>query len=378
MTFAAYKSNMTAVILLFCLSTGVFAAAKKVEIQTPQAGPLVERALIQQAGWDYNWQLTLPVKAGEQIDQIFTDGQYLYALTDTNILFCIDRQKGRTLYAVVICQRDLPLCSPIFYEGKLGFIAGNQFHVFDPSNGMVEQAEAIEQVGNIFSCGVSRNKEFIYLTGSDNRLHVISPDGFWQSFTATADNDSAINSVKATDSIVVFSTLAGNVVGMNPRKAEKFWQYDISGKIKAPLVVDEEFVYVAGMDAKLYKLKKETGKMVWGQPFHGGAPLRDAVVLGDAVVYAYNDLNGLYAAKKETGETVWNIPTGRQVICEADSGKKAFVFARPGVLMVMDNTTGKELYSVNFNQVRRYAVNTEDAVMYLGDAAGRLMSVTVE
>lgn len=346
------------------------------EVQKPNTELLVSPALIQQAGWTRNWQLNLPVKTNEQIDRVFVNGDYVFALTDTNVLFCIDRQKGRTLHTAIICEPTLPLCSPLFYEGRLGFIAGNQIHIFDPSTGQVQAAEAMEQVGNIFSCAVSRNTDYIYMAGSDNRLHVFSPDGYWQLFSATADNDSPINSVAANDSIIVFTTTAGNVVGMNPRKAEKHWQYDISGRIQAPLTVDEGFVYVAGMDAKLYKLHRETGQMMWPRPFHTGAPLRDRPTLGSTAVYAYNDLNGLYAVNKVTGTQIWNLASGREVICEA--GDKAFVFSHPGVIKVMDNAAGTEQFSVNVSQVCRYAINTEDAVMYLGDTAGRLMSVTVK
>jgi outer membrane protein assembly factor BamB len=363
-------------VMVLSLSVLLPAAGQKAEVRDSQTEPLVSSALIQEAGWQKNWQLNLPVKADEQIDRVFIHGPYVYALTDSNILFCVDREKGRTLYAVIVCQRTLPLCSPLFYEGQLGFIAGNQFHVFDPSNGQIHQAEAIEQVGNIFACAIARNSDYIYIAGSDNRLHVISPDGYWQYFTASADNDSAINSVKANDQIIVFSTQAGNVVGMNPLAAEKKWQYDISGSIQAPLSVDEQFVYAAGMDAKLYKLTRDKGKLVWKQPFHTGAPIRDEVTLGASVVYAYNDLNGLHAVNKETGLQVWNLKDGREVICEA--GDKAFVYSRPGVLKVLDNAAGSELYSINFSQVQRYAINTEDAVMYLADKKGRLMSVTVK
>lgn len=375
MKFILHKRTVAALMLL-CLSTMVSAAGKKIEIREPQTAELVSHTLIRQAGWTPNWQLNLPVKTNEQIDRVFIDGAYLYALTDTNVLFCMDREKGKTLYAVTLCQPELPLCSPIFYQGRLGFIAGSEFHVFDPSNGVVDAAEAIDQVGNIFSCGVSRNTDYIYITGSDRRLHAISVDGYWQAFMASADNDSPINSVKATDTIVIFSSQAGNVVGMNPREAQKYWQFDITGEIKAPLAIDEKYVYVAGMDAKLFKLGKQSGTMAWDLPFHSGAPLRDEPVLGAKAVYVYNDLNGLYAVDKATGKSIWNLATGRDAICEAEN--KAFVFARPGVLKVMDNTTGDELYSVNFSEVERYAINTVDSVMYLGDASGRLMSVTVK
>jgi len=56
---------------------------------------LVSAELIQEAGWTYSWQMNLPLKAGEKIDQLRVTGSHLYAMTDTNVLFCIDRKKGR-------------------------------------------------------------------------------------------------------------------------------------------------------------------------------------------------------------------------------------------------------------------------------------------
>ena len=362
--------------VFLCLTAGLFAASKKIDIREPIMEPLVPHALIREAGWTYNWQINLPVKTNEQIDRVFLHDRYLYALTDTNILFCIDRQKGKTLYTVALCEKDLPLCSPIFYKGRLSFIAGNQIHVFDPSTGVVQGAESMEQVGNIFECGVSRNEEFIYVTGSDNRLHVFSPDGYWQAFTVTADNDSAINSVIATESVVVFTTLAGNVVGMKPTAAQKIWQYDISGPIRARIVSSDGYVYVAGMDAKLYKLNIETGVLAWDMPFHAGAPILDPADVGRQVVYIFTDLNGLYAVNKNDGDAVWNVAAGKHVLCEAND--RAYVYVAPGVLSVMDNKTGEELYSVNFSQVQRYAENMTDSMLYVADKGGRLMSIAVE
>lgn len=374
---ARHNQTVVSLMLFLCLAGGLIAAGKKEDpLREPDLTPLVPHALIRQAGWSYDWQVNLSIKASEQIDRMLVHGDYLYVLTDTNILFCIDRLQGRTLHAVSIGRKNVPVCSPIFYEGILGFIVGNQILVFDPSNGTLQQAQAMEQVGNIFECGVSRNEQFIYITGSDNRLHAISQDGYWEAFTATADNDSAINSVIATDSIVVFSTIAGNVVGMQPDAAKKIWQYDISGPIQANLVTDGEFIYAAGMDAKLYKLDIENGVLTWNTPYHAGAPLRDPAVIGREVVYLFNVLNGLYAVNKETGQAVWNLPTGDHTLCE--SGDQAFVYARPGVLKVMNNKTGKEAYSVNFNEVQQYASNMIDSVMYIADNGGRIMSIKVE
>jgi len=337
---------------------------------------LVSAELIRQAGWTHNWQMNLPLKPGEKIARLRIMGSRLYAMTDTNVLFCIDRKEGRVQCSSQLSASRLPVCRPSYYEDKFWFIVGSEMMVFDPAIGDFTIREKFPQVGSSAECGLARNKDFVYISGSDNRLHAINIDGYWQQFTATADNDSPIVSVLATDNIVVFATQAGNVVGMSPNEAKKLWQFDATGKIKGQLVLDGENIYVGSLDSKLYKLGLSDGKLVWNSPFHSGAPIRDTFSVGVDTIYLYNALNGLCGVNKETGKFVWQVTSGEGMICETP--QKGFVFASPGIVKVMDNKTGDELYSVNFSSVQRYAVNTTDAVMYLADTKGRLMSVTVK
>jgi hypothetical protein len=337
---------------------------------------LVSAELIRQAGWTHNWQMNLPLKPGEKIDQLRVIGPHLYAITDTNILFCIDRTDGRVQSSIPLSASRLPISRPAYYEDKFWFIVGSEMLVFDPAIGDFTFKEKFTQVGNSAECGLARNATHVYISGSNNRLHAINVDGFWQEFTATADNDSPIVSLLATDEIVVFATQAGNVVGMAPNEAQKIWQYDVTGRIKGQLVLDGDDLYIGSFDSKLYKLGLSDGKLIWNSPFHSGAPIRDSFAVGDEIIYLYNALNGLCGVNKKTGKSVWQVASGEGVICE--TSQKGFVFASPGIAKVMDNKTGKELYSVNFSSVQRYAVNTTDAVMYLADTRGRLMSVTVE
>ena len=344
--------------------------------QVRNDSPLVSAELIREAGWTYNWQMNLPLKTGEKITQLSMVESRLYAMTDTNILFCIDRKKGRVGCSSQLSASRLPVCRPTYYDDKFWFIVGSEMMVFDPAVGDFPIKENFPQVGSSTECGLARNDDYIYISGSDNRLHAINTDGFWQQFTATADNDSPIVSVLATDDIVVFATQAGNVVGMSPNEAKKLWQYDVTGKIKGQLVLDGDDIYVGSFDSKLYKLRLSDGKLSWKSPFYSGAPIRDSFSVGSEIVYLYTPLNGLYGVNKKTGQSVWQVVLGEGMICETP--QKGFVFASPGVVKVMDNKTGKELYSVNFSSVQRYAVNTTDSVMYLADEKGRLMSITVK
>lgn len=360
-------------ILLTVLFGWAGAAGAKSEYGVENKSSLVSLELIREAGWTFNWQFSLPLKKNEQIDRMAVLGPDLLLLTDSNVMFCIDRKTGRTRFTKQLSANHLPVQKPFYYDNQYWFVVGSEMLVFDPAVGDFVIKEKIDRIGSGANCGLARNKDFIYISGSDNRLHAINVDGFWQQFTATADNDSAIVSVMATNEIVVFATQAGNVVGMNPSKPEKLWQFDTTGQIKGQLVLDGQDVYVGSFDTKLYKLSLE-GKLLWNAPFHSGAPIQDSFTVGSDVVYLYNELNGLYAINKQSGEVIWQIPLGRAMICETP--EKGFVFVTPGIVRVMDNRTGKELYSVNFSGVQQYAMNTTDSTMYVADNKGRLMSIT--
>jgi outer membrane protein assembly factor BamB len=172
---------------------------------------------------------------------------------------------------------------------------------------------------------------------------------------------------------LVFSTASGSVVKTSAQEARKLWQRDIPGKISAPIARDGRWLYVGSENTKLYKLDIETGRSGWATPFQAGARLTDLAVVGRRAVYQRAGDNGLYAIDKDSGEMLWQVSEGTGLL--AEKGETAFVFAEPGVLVVMDNGTGKKLYSVNFAGVSRYVTNTTDSTIYVSDARGRVMSI---
>jgi outer membrane protein assembly factor BamB len=98
------------------------------------------------------------------------------------------------------------------------------------------------------------------------------------------------------------------------------------------------------------------------------------VTVGRWAVYQYAGINGLYAIDKDSGRMLWQVSEGVGLLAEKD--ETAYVLAEPGVLAVMDNSTGKKLYTVNFAGVSRYVTNTTDSTVYVSDDRGRVMSIS--
>ena len=120
-------------VILFSGLTG--ASRTQSEYATQDNAALVSAELIREAGWTRNWQMNLPLKTGEKIAQLNVMGPRLYAMTDTNILFCIDRKKGRIGCSSQLSSSQLPVCKPLYYEDKFWFIVGSEMLVFDPAVG---------------------------------------------------------------------------------------------------------------------------------------------------------------------------------------------------------------------------------------------------
>ncbi len=336
-------------------------------------GLLVSPQLLDRVGLEMGWQVNLPMKGTEKTARMYSFGKYLYVLSSKNYIYCIDKEKQAFRFGLQLAVRGLPICEPCYYDGQLWFMVGNELVVLDPKAGAISKKKRLKSAGRSVVCGMARNKKYLYVPGSDKRLHALAIEGLWQMFMVAAEDGSQITSAVADDKFVVFATESGNVTRVMSAEPMRRWQYDVLGKITAPLVMDGEWIYVSSRNAKLCKLGINRGKAGWEDSFHAGTPLKKSVVVGKDVVYQPAGDKGLYAVDKETGKAVWHAAGGVDLLVEI--GSKAYVYAKPGVLVAMDNASGKQLYSVNFGDVDKYAVNTAEELLYVADDGGRVMCI---
>lgn len=345
-----------------------------------EPGALVSGALASQAGLKQDWQIRLPIKTaeGESVDRIFVLDPYLLILTNQNYLFCRNRLDGSYRFEMQIAEKGLPVLRPLYLGDRILFLVGSQLKILDPVSGMLVYKGDLSEAGESRNASLARNDRFVYVAGVDRRVHAfqVQEDGdYVQLFTASADDDSAITSIQVTDERVFFATLTGSIVAMESDQPVKIWQYNTSGSITAPLVLEGDALYAGGHDTKAYKISAESGTLLWDMPFFAGDKILDAPQLGQTVLYLNAGISGLYGISKQTGQEVWNVPKGESVLCE--SGDRAYLYANPGLLVVMNNATGREVFSLNFAEVTRTAVNLTDARIYGADAAGRVACISV-
>ena len=167
------------------------------------------------------------------------------------------------------------------------------------------------------------------------------------------------------------------MISITPEGPRRLWQFDAADSIIAPIVKDGESLFFASKDTNIYRVdivyraNIPTKKLVW--KYQTAAVLDKAPRVTQGVVYQYVRYKGLEAIDKKSGKFMWQVPEGVDLL--AESAGKAYVIAKKGKLVVMDNKKAKRLYSVNFARVSRYVANVADSRIYIADKAGRIACI---
>jgi len=339
---------------------------------------LVSPELLEHARLELLWQSELPIKKKESLGRLFVLGNRVYALSSRNYMVCLNSEKGNVIFSRPFAPLGFPVLGLELYEdeliSELISVIGGRLIEINAEFGTERDATRVE-FG--IACPAARNSSHFYLSGTDRRMHVLRAEDKVQAFEVAAENDSMITSIVAGEDFVVFGTDAGNVISITPDGPKRLWQFDAADSLVGPIVRDGESVFFASKDTNIYRVdivyraNVSTKKLVW--KYQTAAVLDKAPRVTGGVVYQYVRYKGLEAIDRKSGKFMWLVPEGVDLL--AESGGKAYVIAKKGKLVVMDNKKAKRLYSVNFARVSRYVANVADSRIYIADKAGRIACI---
>lgn len=335
-------------ILLFAFVSIIF---------QPQAGAAIDEKLLKEAKLHTAWQSATALNPSEKVQRMTVLGDYIYILTDSNYLFCLNRNDGQPVFSISAAEKNLPVSEPADFNNTVYFIAANYLIAIDLQSG----AEIDRKKLNFpVTEKPAINGSSFYFAGTDSFLHVTNKDMF-EIFKVNPDDKSDISSVIANEDSVIFSTVSGKVYSMDANQAVRHWRFDTVGKLEAPLTKTNGSIYVSGKDTNLYKLNAKDGELVW--KFYTGCFLDASARATETTVYQNAPNKGLYAIDANSGKQLWLLPDGVDLL--AENGGTAYVFDKNRVCVVMDNAQAKKIYTINFATVTSFATNPYDAKIYI-------------
>lgn len=329
---------------------------------------LLSPELLDHAHLKIVWQMTLPVKPGEGFETITLLGDRLYFRSDRNYMWSLDAAKGDVVFSRSAAPESIPVMGLVAHEDDIISVVGNQLTEFSVATG-VEQRIANLNLGIV--APPVRNSQYYYVAAADYRLHVLRADDLVRIFKVAPENESLVTTVLADENMAVFGTSEGDVIAIAADAPKKLWQFKAPEAIAGSIVRHGDSFYFACKDTNVYRLDMtETPGIRMAWRFQTEAVLAHSPRVTDGYVYQYAPGRGLTAIVKQTGQAAWSLAEGLDLLAEADG--KTYVITRVRTLAVMDNATGKRLYSVNCAAVIGHASNTESARMYVVDANGRV------
>lgn len=329
---------------------------------------LLSPELLEHARLKTVWQQTLPVKPGEKFEAITLLGDRLYLRSDRNFTWSLDAAKGDMIFSRSMARESVPMLGLAAYGDRIISVVGDQLIEYSNVTGS-EQRVADLELGIV--APLVRNEQFFYVAAADRRLHALRAHDLVRIFKVAPEDDSLITTVVAEDNMVVFGTSEGDVVAIMADAPKKLWQFKAPEAVAGSIVRDGNSFYFACKDTNVYRIDMtETMKAAMAWKFQTEAVLDRSPLVTDGFVYQYAPGRGLTAINKQQGQAAWALPEGLDLLAESDG--KAYVITKTRTLAVMDNATGKRLYSVNCAPVTGHASNTQNARMYIVDGRGRV------
>ena len=355
-----YRFLLLVSLLVLCIAAADLAAAD-------DSWWLVPPELLKRARLQIVWQTELLLEKGESLKDLHILGNRIYALSNRNYVISLDVKKGSMIFERSFAPTGSRIIGLELYNDTLFSVIASELIEVNLEFGTERNTKRLDFA---VVCPPAINSSYIYLSGTDERIHTLRSGDKVQVFEVAADNDSTITSIIADEDFIVFGTETGNVVSITSDGPTRLWQFDAAGGIAGPIVRDKNSLFFASKDTNVYRVDivdSKNKEFVW--KYQTAAVLDRAPRVSEKIVYQHVAYKGLIAINKENGKLVWEVPGGIDLLAEATD--KAYVIAQ-GKLVVMDNKNAKHLYSVNFAGVTKHSANMTDSNIYIANNAGRI------
>ncbi len=358
--------------LLFIMSI-VLISIPQNGISVASAGrELISSELLEHANLKVLWDYQLPVRKGEKLKHLLIFGNNIYSIIGRDYVVSLNRENGNRIFSRNIALDGLPVEKLQLYNNILMSVGGSRIVEVDPKSGIklktIDMGFAI--VGN-----AARNDMYYYLGGIDKRLHAVRVSDKVHMFEASADNESKVTAILADEldgePFVIFTTDEGNIICMAPDQPKRRWQFNAAGAVIGSPVKDGRSLYFVCEDMNVYRLdmvgSPQRVRLVWKYQINGMPD--QPPNLTREVVYQHVQSKGLTVIDKG-GSFMWTVQGGIGLLAESD--RKAYVLTRDSKLVVMDNSSRKNFYSINFTGVTNHATNVVDDKIYIAFENGRI------
>ena len=196
-----------------------------------------------------------------------------------------------------------------------------------------------------------------------------------------------VNLTPAFDNERIYLPLAGGtIVALKAKDGQLFWRSDMGGELSASPIADETAIYVASetvvepnepqkSSGALRALGREGGVTQWMTPVV--RPLRGALAISGAKLFAGGSDGRAYAFDKRTGGVLWSIPFSSPFAGQpVAKNNRVYFGGEDGTLLALDEASGRVLWRFRTRGAVHGPVAVTDDTVFFGSGDGYVYAVS--
>lgn len=377
---------MTKQLLGVCLGI-VLVSAGCLRSYEPVAGGPVEPLPAQ--SFARQWEVSLPLREPGQIlyyDVVPNRPTMVSVLEDRVVVYDrkgdaygIDRQSGQLQTIHHVAPEETDLKPPVAMGEQLVYPMDAGLRVFTEGS---RHSPVVDLDWPISSPAVRVDNRVIFGINprGQSRLVALSLRDGWHEVAwevVTAGN--VMGRPAIHEGIVYFGTDAGRLYATEVAGGAQAFGLEggsfQAGPIVSDIQADEQGVYFASMDSKLYSIDRHTGKINW--IYFSGAPLSSGPVVREDRIYQHVPGRGVVAINKTEGkyhrETDWEVAGAEQYLSEDE--KYVYLRAGDNSVVAADKKTGDVVFRTERSDFVVFGTNLKDALIYAATADGKVIAI---
>ncbi len=342
------------------------------------------------------WSADLPL-SGSLLEQLHINENLLFAYDSQNVGYFISRDSG---HLRVIKELDRPIARifpPVTVEDRIVIPTSNHLMIFDRQGNFAH--EVFMRFG--IASGGAGFGEYVYvglatfLARQDQATQggrLVAMPTYPQPYDTGPRWEVAVPQSYITAAPVIYerqlfaAARDGGVFSVRPgTPPQAGWPllqrgiFQTQGPVLADLKADEDGLYVASADTRLYCIDRDTGRLRW--VYYSTQPLEHAstpIPLADSV-YIYVPRVGVAAITKAGEGTVraprWVVSEAVQFLASDDTN--IYLRTADNHIIGVDKVDGRVKMRSQRGDLRVFATNTttRDGMIYAGTQRGRVLAI---
>jgi len=351
-----------------------------VSVRAADPATMIADSEIQDLGFRKQWEASLPVPAGCDIDAAYLVDEALYVTAEDGSVFALQADVGLLRWADHLTEPDYTIFRPTHVRTRDGKgptlipTTTRTFYYDRYSGARLSSFEPPFPPGGPM-IAVDRS---VFAGSVDGRFYALimaaQTDLSYKAWEVSTGGPITAAPILFDGNKLLFASQGGRVFACLAEDKTYLWSFATEGAIIGDPAVDPSGAYVASEDRSLYKLDTLGGQRLWRVRFP--APLREGPAVAAQTVYQYCEDDGLTALDAGSGDRKWRLEDGRMFVSHSTAGD--VILTEDCRFRIVESNSGATQGIFTLPDALGAVTNPRDDAVFVWGSQGRIACLRLD